>query len=157
MTKNMQFIEDFLPGVAYNGLNTKNAISEGHASKTAVNATATLTAAQIDNGYITCKSTSAVTMTMPTGTLLGAYIGATQGTTLDFYIDNTASSSSGVVTMAAGVNGVDSAWDVQLRAATASVTPATVEPFTVPVGVTGLACFKVMFSSATAYVFSRVA
>ena len=153
----MQFIEDFLPGVAYNGLNTKNALSEGHNSKTAVNATATLTAAQIDNGYITCKSTSAVTMTMPTGTLLGAYVGATQGTTFDFYIDNTASSSSGAVTVAVSTNAVQSDWDVQLTNATASVTPATVTPLTLVVGTSGIACYKVMFSSATAYVFSRVA
>ena len=148
-----------VPAVALSGgIFTKKPFLQDHPdTAVAVNATATLTAAQVATGYITCTSTSAVTMTMPTGTLLGAQLGASQGLIFDLYIDNTASSSSGAVTMAAATNGVDSAWDVQLRTATASVTPATIEPFTVPVGATGLACFRLMFSSATAYTFSRIA
>ena len=145
-------IESYQPEVANSsGIFTKLPIRQDHADTvTTVNATATLTAAQVATGYIKCTSTSAVTMTMPTGTLLGAALGATQGLIFDLYIDNTASSSSGAVTMAAATNGVDSAWDVQLRT-------ASIEPFTVPVGATGLACFRLMFSSATAYAFSRTA
>jgi len=109
-------------------------------SSIAVNATATLTAAQVATGYITTTSAAAVTMTMPTGTLLGAYLGATQGTTLDLYIDNTAGSNT--VTVAVGTNAIQSAFGGTL---------------TLVSGVTGQARFTIMFSSATAYTFSRTA
>jgi hypothetical protein len=99
-------IEDHLPVVQYNGLNTQKPATFGHGVRPAVNATATLTAAQVAGGYITCKSTSAVTMTLPTGTLLGTQLGAIQGTTMDLYIDNTASSGAGIVTVAVATNGI---------------------------------------------------
>ena len=125
---------------------------------TAQNTSATLTAAQVLGGYITVTSTSAVTLTMPTGSLLGGAItGCGQGTTLDLIIDNTGSSSSGIVTMAVGTNAVQSDWDNQLTAATASVTPAAVTPLTMAVGVSGIAVYKLTFASAAAYVFSRTA
>ncbi len=106
----------------------------------AVNSTATLTPAQVATGYITSTSGAAVTMTMPTGTLLGTYLGASQGTTLDLYIDNTGGSNT--ITMAVGVNGIQSAFGGTL---------------TLVSGVTGQARFTIMFSSATAYTFSRTA
>jgi hypothetical protein len=145
----MQFIEDMIPGVKYNGLNTQNGLSEGHNVKAAVNATATLTATQVELGYITCKSTSAVTMTMPTGTLLGNYIGATQGTTFELYIDNTASSSSGTVTVAVSTNAILS--DM------AATTAGSAGQLTITYGVTGIGRFTIMFTSPTAYVFTRTA
>jgi hypothetical protein len=150
--------KDYMPQVDANG----DVLSIGQVvklpdSSTALTATATLTAAQVLKGYIKVTSATAVTLTMPTGTLLGAAVDAAKGTSLDLVIDNTASTSSGVVTIAAGTNGVDSAWDVQLRTATASVTPAAVEPLTVALGVTGIAVYRITFSSATAYVFSRIA
>jgi hypothetical protein len=115
---------------------------------TAVNATATLTAAQVAIGYITSTSAAAVTMTLPTGTLLGAALGATQGTIFDLYIDNTAGANT--VTVAVAVNGI-------LSAAAAAGSGAGAGLLTVPSGVTGQACFRLMFSSATAYTFSRIA
>ena len=89
-------------------------------------------------------------MTLPTGTLLGAALGAEQGDTFDLFIDNTASSSSGIVTIAVGANGI-------LSAAAVAGSSAGAGLLTVPVGVTGQACFRLMFSSATAYTFSRIA
>ena len=152
-------IESYQPEVANSsGIFTKLPIRQDHAdTATTVNATATLTAAQVATGYIKCTSTSAVTMTMPTGTLLGAALGATQGLIFDLYIDNTASSSSGAITIAVGTNAVQSDWDTQITNATASVTPATITPLTITYGVSGMARYTLMFSSATAYTFSRTA
>jgi len=113
----------------------------------AINATATATAAQVASGYITSTSAAPTTITLPTGTLLGAAIGAVQGTILDLYIDNTAGAST--VTVAVAVNGILSA--------AAAANGASQGLLTVPSGVTGQACFRLMFSSATAYTFTRVA
>ena len=115
---------------------------------TAINATATATAAQVATGYITSTSAAATVITLPTGTLLGAALNATQGTVFDLFIDNTAGANT--VTIAVGVNGIISA------AATAGAG-AGFGLLTVPAGVTGQACFRLMFSSPTAYTFTRVA
>ena len=65
----------------------------------------------------------------------------------DLYIDNTAGAN--VVTIAVATNGIISA----LGAAVA----ASAGLKTIPAGVTGQAKFTLMFSSATAYTFTRVA
>ena len=114
---------------------------------TAINATATATAAQVATGYITSTSVGTVSITLPTGTLLGAALGATQGTVFDLYIDNTAGAS--VVTIVVAVNGILST--------AAADTPGSCGDLTVAVGATGLARFTLMFSSATAYAFTRTA
>jgi hypothetical protein len=113
----------------------------------AVNSTATLTAAQVASGYITSTSAAAVTMTLPTGTLLGAALGAVQGSCFDLTIDNTAGANT--VTVAVAVNGILSALAVA-NAGSAGL-------LTIPSGVTGQGQFQLMFSSPTAYTFSRVA
>lgn len=118
----------------------------GHATA-AINSTATATAAQVATGYITSTSAAATTITLPTGTLLGAALGATQGTVFDLYIDNTAGANT--VTIAVATNGILSA--------AAAANGASQGLLTVPSGATGLACFRLMFSSATAYAFTRVA
>jgi len=112
---------------------------------TAINATATATAAQVASGYITSTSAATTTITLPTGTLLGAAIGAVRGTILNLYIDNTAGANT--VTMAVAVNGILSAG--------AAAVAGTFGLLTVPSGVTGQAKFTLMFSSATAYTFTR--
>lgn len=114
---------------------------------TAANVTATLTAAQVKTGYITSTSAATVTLTLPTGTLLGAALGAVQGTTHELYIDNTAGAN--VVTMAVAVNGI--------KSDAANTTAASFGQLTVAAGVTGQARFTLMFSSATAYTFTRTA
>ena len=116
-------------------------------SPVAQNVTGTLTAAQVAAGYITSTSAAAVTMTLPTGSLLGAAVGATRGTTLELYIDNTAGSNT--VTIAVAVNGILSD--------AATTTAASFGQLTVASGVTGQGRFTIMFSSATAYTFTRTA
>ncbi len=114
---------------------------------TAANATASLTATQVATGYITSTSAAATTLTLPTGTLLGTALGAVQGTVFDLYIDNTAGAST--VTMAVAVNGI--------KSALAAAVAASAGLLTIPSGVTGQAKFTLMFSSATAYTFTRTA
>ena len=128
---------------------SQNGFIDGHqvVAANAIDATATATAAQVVAGYITSTSVGTVTITLPTGTLLGAALGATQGTTLDLFIDNTAGAS--VVTVAVATNGILSS--------AAADTPGSFGDLTVASGVTGLARFTLMFSSATAYVFTRTA
>lgn len=113
----------------------------------AINATATATAAQVETGYITSTSAAATTITLPTGTLLGAALNAQQGTSLLLYVDNTAGANT--VTMAPATNGI--------KSDAANTTAASFGQMTVASGVTGIGVFRITFSSATAYVFTRVA
>lgn len=119
-----------------------------HQAPAAINATATATAGEVASGYITSTSAAATTITLPTGTLLGAQLNAVKGTVMDLYIDNTAGANT--VTIAVATNGI-------LSAAAAAGSGAGAGLLTVPSGVTGQACFRIMFSSPTAYTFSRIA
>ena len=121
---------------------------QNHPTTAAINATATATAAQVATGYITSTSAAATTITLPTGTDLGTALGATRGTTLDLYVDNTLGANT--VTIAVATNGI-------LSAAAAAGSGAGAGLLTVANGVTGIGCFRIMFASATAYVFSRIA
>ena len=118
-----------------------------HATTSAIDATAVATAAEVATGYITSTSAAATAITLPTGTLLGAALGAAKGTIFDLYIDNTGGAST--VTMVVAVNGILSSG--------AADTPGSFGDLTIASGVTGLARFTLMFSSATAYVFTRTA
>lgn len=63
--------------------------------------TGTITAAKMLRGTIKCASATAVTMTTPTATAIAALIpGCGQGTSFELTIDNSGSSSSGIVTLA---------------------------------------------------------
>lgn len=168
-------IEEFVPVVLAEGLNSeKNGIlsgiltfsganvhtgaevfavgtkiNAGLATHTpvAINATATATAAEVKTGYITSTSVAATTITLPTGTLLGAALGAVQGTIHELYIDNTAGANP--VTIAVATNGILSTG--------AADTPGSFGDLTVAAGVTGQGRYTLMFSSATAYTFTRTA
>ena len=131
---------------------SQNGFIDGHqvTASNAINATATATAAQVATGYITSTSAAATVITLPTGTLLGAALSATQGTTLDLFIDNTAGAST--VTVAVATNGVLSTGAVDAAAAA-----GTFGDLTIASGATGIGRFTLMFSSATAYVFTRTA
>ena len=131
------------PVVSQNGFITDHSPT----SANAVNATGTATAAQVASGYITSTSALATTITLPTGTLLGAAVNATQGTVLDLFIDNTAGANT--VTIAVATNGILST--------AAADTAGSFGDLTIASGATGLARFTIMFSSATAYVFTRTA
>ena len=118
-----------------------------HATTAAINATATATAAEVATGYITSTSASPTTITLPTGTLLGAALGAARGTVLELYVDNTAGAST--VTIAVATNGILST--------AAADTAGSFGDLTIASGATGIGRFTIMFSSATAYVFTRTA
>lgn len=118
-----------------------------HGTPAAINASATATAAEVATGYITSTSAAPTTITLPTGTLLGTALGAVQGTVHDLYIDNTAGAST--VTVAVAVNGILSALAANEAGGSGLLT--------IPAGVTGQARFTLMFSSATAYTFTRTA
>ena len=126
-----------------------NGFITGHqpTSFNAVNATGTATAAQVADGYITSTSAAATTITLPTGTALGAALNASQGTVLDLFIDNTAGANT--VTVAVNTNAILSS--------AAADTAGSFGDLTIAAGATGLARYTIMFSSATAYVFTRTA
>jgi hypothetical protein len=130
-------------------LTTTNLVftDQNHPTTAAINATATATAAQVATGYITSTSAAATTITLPTGTALGAAISAVRGTVLELYVDNTAGASA--ITMAVATNGILSSAAVD--------TAGSFGDLTIAAGATGLARFTIMFSSATAYVFTRTA
>jgi hypothetical protein len=130
-------------------LTTTNLVftDQNHPTTAAINATATATAAEVATGYITSTSAAATTITLPTGTALGAAIGAVRGTVLDLFVDNTAGAST--VTMAVNTNAVLSS--------AAADTPGSFGDLTIASGATGIARFTLMFASATAYTFTRTA
>ena len=128
---------------------SQNGFIDGHQVTTAnaINASATATAAQVATGYITSTSALATTITLPTGTDLGAAINAVKGTVLDLYIDNTAGANT--VTVAVNTNAILST--------AAADSSGSFGDLTVASGATGLARYTLMFSSPTAYVFTRTA
>lgn len=128
---------------------SQNGFIQGHQPTgfNAINATATATPAQVADGYITSTSASATTITLPTGTALGNFIGAARGTVLDLFIDNTAGANA--VTIAVNTNAILST--------AAADTAGSFGDLTVASGATGLARYTIMFSSPTAYVFTRTA
>ena len=134
----------------FNGpVSSQNGFISGHQVTTdnAINASATATAAQVITGYLTSTSASATSITLPTGTALGNALGAVKGTTLDLYVDNTGGAST--VTMVVNTNAILST--------AAADSAASFGDLTIASGVTGLARYTLMFSSPTAYVFTRTA
>ena len=131
------------PVISQNGFITGHQVTAANA----INSSATATAAQVATGYITSTSAAGTVITLPTGTLLGTALSAVQGTAFDLYIDNTAGAST--VTIAVAVNGILST--------AAADTAGSFGDLTVASGVTGVGRFTLMFSSATAYVFTRTA
>ena len=128
---------------------SQNGFIQGHqpTSANAINSDATATAAQVADGYITSTSAAPTTITLPTGTALGNFLGASRGTVLDLFIDNTAGAST--VTVAVNTNAVLSSAAVDTAGSFGDLTIAS--------GATGIARFTLMFSSATAYTFTRTA
>lgn len=118
-----------------------------HLSTSAIPATATATVGEVATGYIITTSAAATTITLPTGTLLGAELNAVRGTVFDLFIDNTGGANT--VTIAVATNGILST--------AAADTAGSFGDLTVASGVTGLARYTLMFSSPTAYVFTRTA
>lgn len=121
-------------------------VIQSHAPQ-AINSTNTATAAQAASGYITSTSAAPTSITFPTGTALGAAIGAVQGTVVYLTIDNTAGANT--VTVVVNTNAILSALAVAVGASAGLLT--------IPSGVTGTGTFQLTFTSATAYTITRVA
>jgi hypothetical protein len=115
-----------------------------HANTAAVNASATISAAELAKGYVTSTSALATTITLPTATLLGTQLGASKGTVFTFYVDNTAGANT--VTVAVGVGIVTQS--VLTGGETLTIANSATE---------GIGTFQIVFSSATAGVLSRIA
>lgn len=159
-------IEGSLPVVQQNGLNTTKSINAtgttnsftgtttfgnpvitGAAAPIAVNATSTLTGAQAASGYITSTSGSATIIGFPTGTDLATALSATQGTTFDMFVDNTAGANT--VTMRANTGAILSD--------AANTTAASFGQLTVAAGTRGIGRFTFVFATSTSYVITRTA
>lgn len=121
--------------------NRADAIFAINRTPAAINATATATAAQLATGAIKSTSPAATSITLPTATLLAALLGAAQGSTFDFVIDN--SGGANIVTVVLGAN----------TTALAVITGGNT--LTVAAGSIGI--FRVYFSSPTAMFIGRVA
>ena len=126
---------------------SQNGFLSDHINASAINATAVATAAEVATGYITSTSAAGTSITFPTGTLLGAELQATAGTVLDLVVDNTGGAS--VVTMVVGTNAIVSD--------AGTTTAASFGDLTIAAGVTGMARYTLLFSSATAYTITRTA
>lgn len=106
----------------------------------AVPATATLTAAQLLNKYITSTSAAAVSITLPTATLLGTAVGAVQGTEFDFTVDNTAGANTVTLVVGTGIT---------------AATPALTGGANLAVANGFVGKFKIFFTSATTALIYR--
>lgn len=106
----------------------------------AINSSATATVAQMQTGYITSTSAAATTITLPTATALATQLGATQGFSYHFTIDNTAGANTVTMVLGSGFT--------QLTGVSTGLT--------VPSGTTGVGTWKITFVSTTAAVISRV-
>lgn len=109
---------------------------------TAINTTATVTAAQLAGGLLTSTSAAAVTMTLPTATAMASQIGATQGTTFDFVVDNSAGSNTVTVAVGSGI--------------VASGFPGTNTLTLANSATIGTAVFRLTFISTTAATLARI-
>ena len=108
----------------------------------AINATATATAAQIHSGVITSTSAVATGITLPTATLLGTELKATQGESFQFVVDNSAGANIVTIIVGSGI-----------------VVPTTIvitgsATLTVAAGQVGI--FKLYFKSATTATLFRI-
>ena len=130
---------------------------------TAVNATATITAQNLQVGYITSTSGAATTITLPITTTAGAVTGVSQqmlavrGQQFSFIVDNTGGANN--VTIALGTGGSLS------DAATIAASAVAFGRLLVAPGATGMVQFTMMFTggdgvspgSATGYTLTRTA
>jgi len=106
----------------------------------AINSSATASAAQVASGYITSTSISTTTITLPNASVLGAYLNATQGTTFDLYIDNTAGANEVTLAFGSGFNTLGFLWR------------STIDPSTS----TGVGIFRIVFTSGSTAVITRL-
>lgn len=110
----------------------------------AINSTNTATAAQVAGGLITSTSGAATSITLPTATQLATQLGAVQGTSFEFIVDNTAGANTVTIVVGAGITAVS------------AITGGT--SLTIAQSATsGVAVFRLTFFSAIGAILSRVA
>ena len=131
----------------------------------AVNATAAITAANLQVGYITSTSAALTTITLPICVTAGGVaglatvLGAVRGQQFSFIVDNVAGANNVTIAVAAGATNALS------DAATIAASAVAFGRLVVDNGVTGMAQFTLMFNggdgvtpgSATGYCLSRTA
>lgn len=129
-------------GVTADGFLMLNGVGVTKATPASINATATATAAQIAGGYIKSTSAAAVAITTPTATAIAALIGAAQGTSLVFMIDNSAGANTVTLTLDASI---------------AVVTPAVTGGATLTVTTANaIGIFRLVFTSGTSAKIFRI-
>lgn len=106
----------------------------------AVNATATLTAAQVSNGLITSTSAAATSITLPTATILADQLQAKRGNDFSLIIDNSAGASTVTLVVNTGITAITA---VITGGATLTVASGTV------------AYFRIYFTSITTAKIAR--
>lgn len=106
----------------------------------AINSTATATAAQVATGYITSTSGAATSITLPTATLLAAQLNANAGSSFDLIVDNSQGSSTVTMVVGSGI------------AAASVITGGT----TLTLATRTVGLFKIIFTSTTDAVISRI-
>lgn len=111
---------------------------------TALNSTGTITAAMVQKGGITSTSAAAVAATLDTAANIATAIGAVQGTSIEFLVDNTAGANTVTVVVAAGIV---AATPIITGGATLTVAASATQ---------GIGIFRLVFSSASAAVLYRI-
>lgn len=110
----------------------------------AINSTNTATAAQVAGGLITSTSGAATSITLPTATQLATQLGAVQGTSFEFIVDNTAGANTVTIVVGSGITAVS--------ALTGGTSLTIAQSAT-----SGVAVFRLTFFSAIGAILSRVA
>lgn len=108
----------------------------------AINATATATAAQVKTGLITSTSAAATSITLPTATQLATALGAVKGTSFEFIVDNSAGANTVTVIVGTGIT------------TASALTGGTT--LTVVNGASGVAVFRLIFKSTTTANLARI-
>jgi hypothetical protein len=130
-------------GVTVDGALIKDGIFITKATPTAINVTATASAAEIATGYITSTSAAAVAITTPTATAIATALGLEAGDSFDFVIDNSAGANTVTLTLDASI---------------AVVTPAITGGATLTVSTANaVGIFRLVFTSATTAKIFRLA
>lgn len=133
------FVENFVAGDTV--FTTTLPIVENHTAH-AANVTATLEASELATGYITSTSAAAVSLTLPTATLLAAELGAVAGSSFEFIVDNTAGANTVTIIVGAGIT---------------AATPVITGGATLTVSVANaIGIFRIVFSSATVAKLFRI-
>jgi hypothetical protein len=109
-------------------------------STAAINATATATSTQLATGVITSTSAAATTITLPTATAMATQVGAIQGTSFNFTVDNSAGANAVTLVLGTGM--------VALTIITGGGT------LSIAAGSVGI--FKLYFKSTTTAAFVRL-